>query len=91
MSIQIKTRKLLPRQRDLADQIKVDMLNEIAKDFAQEARSQLGDLKCEKHPAKVSYITIAADRTHTLIIRRKFCCPEFEKKISMRLEGYLLQ
>ena len=91
MSIHIKTKKLSPRRTDLADQIKVDMLNEIMSDFAVEAKNQLGKLKCEKHPRKVSEITIAADRIHTMKIRRKFCCPEFEKKISAKLEGYLLQ
>lgn len=91
MALQIKTKKLSPWKNDLADQIKVDMLNEVVAEFADEAKVQLGKLKCQKHPDKTSYITIAADRTNTMVIRRKFCCPEFKKKISIRLEGYLLK
>jgi hypothetical protein len=89
MPIQVRTKKLTPWKNDLADQIKVEMLNKVAGEFANEARSQLGKLKCERHPRTLSYITIAADRTNTMVIKRKFCCPEFKERISEKLKGYL--
>ena len=89
MPIRIITKKLSPFRNDLADQIKVEMLNEVVDEFSREARVQLGKLKCEHHPTKISTLTVAADRARTLVIRRKFCCPEFGDRISKKLKGYL--
>jgi len=89
MPIQIKTKKLSPWNNDLADQIKVDMLNRVVDEFAKEAKVQLSKLTCDKHPDKISHITIAADRQNTMLIRRRFCCNRFSQKISVKLEGYI--
>ena len=86
MSIKVKTRKLIARHSDLPDQIRVDMLNQVMDDFAGEVLLALGNLKCKKHPDKVSHVTIFADREHTLVIKKKFCCREFEKLVSVKIE-----
>ena len=86
MAIQVITKKLTPWHNDLPDQIKVEMLNEVAEEFAREVKKELGKLKCENHPMEVSYITVVADRTHNMIIEKKFCCPEFEQKVSVKIE-----
>lgn len=70
----------------MPDEIKVDKINEVAEDFAKEVLDNLGGLSCKAHPDKISYIIIRADRTHTLDIRKKFCCPEFEKLVSLKIE-----
>lgn len=85
MSIRVNTKKLTPWQNDLPDQIKVDMVNQVAEDFAAEVREELGELRCGKHPSKISTVTIIADRTNTMVIKKKFCCPDFEKKVSVKL------
>ncbi|MEX1240191.1 MAG: hypothetical protein WEB30_10750 [Cyclobacteriaceae bacterium] len=91
MPIQVRTKTLSPWNNDLADQIKVDILNDIVEEFMKEARVQLGNLKCKRHPEKISYITITADRTHTMVIRRKFCCTEFKERVSRKFKGYVLK
>lgn len=85
MAIRIEIKKLTPWQHDLTDEIKVEMLNTIVEEYASEAAKQLAKMKCPTHPKKISHITIIADRQHTMIFRKQFCCPEFEKKISMKL------
>jgi hypothetical protein len=86
MSIRVHTKKLAAWRSDLPDQIKVDMVNAVVEDFATEVRNELGKLKCPRHPSKVSTVTITADRVSTMVIKKKFCCPEFEKKVSLKLE-----
>jgi len=86
MSIKVHIRKLAAWHNDLADQIKVEKLNEVAEDFAQEIVNELGNLQCKEHPGKDSYVTIIADRTNQIIIEKKFCCQEFEKKVSLKIE-----
>jgi len=85
MPIQVITKKLAPWHRDIADQIKVEMLNQVTEEFAQEVKNELGKLNCPNHPDKISYITIMADRNNTIIIKKKFCCPAFEEKISVKI------
>ena len=85
MSIVVEIQKLTPRQHDLPDEIKVDMLNEMAEDFAEEVAKALGELKCDRHQDEVSHIIIIADRNHTMSIRKKCCCDDFEKLIDHRL------
>lgn len=89
MPIRIKIKKLKPWNNNLADQIKVDMLNIVVEDFAREAQRQLSEFFCEHHPEKVSYITIAADRKNTMLIKRRFCCRKFAQKITAKLKGYI--
>lgn len=89
MPIQVRTEKLSPWKNDLADQIKVDMLNEVVEGFAKEAHVQLAEMSCDYHPDKISYLTIAADRKTTMLIRRRFCCRKFSQKISVKLKGYI--
>lgn len=86
MSIRVKTKKLTAWQSDLPDQIKVAMVNEVVEDFAREARKELGDLTCLNHPSRISTVTIIADRISTMVIKKKFCCLQFERKISLKLE-----
>lgn len=86
MSIRVHTKKLTAWHNDPVDQIKVDMVNAVVEDFATEVRNELGKLKCSRHPSKTTTVTIIADRTNTMVIRNKFCCPEFEKKVSVKLE-----
>lgn len=86
MSIKVKVKKLTARTDDLPDQIKVEKLNEVAEDFAAEVARALGNLKCKKHPAQMSQITIIAERTHTMIIKKKCCCAEFEKLVSPKID-----
>lgn len=85
MAIRIEIKKLTPWKHDIADEIRVEMLNTIVEDYASEAGRQLANLKCPTHPRKISHIIIVADRKHTMTFRKKFCCPEFEKKISVKL------
>lgn len=85
MPVSITTRKLTAWQNDLSDEIKVSMLNEVVEDYAAEAVRALSDLSCPKHPQQMSYITITADRNRTMIIEKKFCCPEFDQKVSLKL------
>jgi hypothetical protein len=86
MSIKVKTKTLVARHSDLPDQIRVDMLNQVVEDFAREVLLALGNLECKQHPHKISQLTIFADRAHTLLIKKKFCCPEFEKLVSLKIE-----
>lgn len=86
MPLSITTKKLAPWHHDLPDEIKVDMLNEIVEDYAAEVIKALGDLYCPAHPHVMSYITIVADRVQSIIIEKKFCCPEFEQKVSLKLK-----
>ncbi|HET9487002.1 MAG TPA: hypothetical protein VFO54_06195 [Chryseosolibacter sp.] len=90
MPIQVRKKKLIPWHNDLADEIKVAMLNEVVDEFSRVARNELSKIKCDKHPGEVSYILITPDRVSTMIIKRKFCCPEFAQKITMKLNGYRL-
>lgn len=86
MAIQINTVKLAAWQNDLADQIKVEMLNEVAVQFASEVKKALENAKCQKHPDQISYVTIVPHRKKNMIIKTKFCCPEFDKKMSVKIE-----
>ena len=86
MPVSITTRKLTAWHNDLPDEIKVDMLNEIVEDFAAEATRALSELTCPKHPEQMSYITIVADRNQSMVIEKKFCCSEFEYKVSLKLK-----
>ena len=86
MSIKVRTKKLVARHLDLPDQIRVEMLNQVVEDYATEVLLALGNLTCSRHPDKVSRVTILADRAHTLIIKKKFCCLEFEKLVSVKME-----
>lgn len=86
MPVSITTRKLTAWHNDLPDEIKVDMLNEIVEDFAAEAVKALSSLSCPKHPEQMSYITIAADRSRSMIMEKRFCCTEFEQKVSLKLK-----
>jgi len=85
MPIQIHTKKLRPWQNDLADEIKVGMLNEMVDDFAREVTKGLGALNCRRHPDVMSHVTIVADRTETMVILKEFCCHEFEALVSLKL------
>ena len=86
MPLSIRIKKLSPWHHDLPDEIKVDMLNEVVQDYATEVVNALGDLYCPKHPNEMSFITIIADRVQSIIIEKKFCCPQFEEKVSMKLK-----
>jgi hypothetical protein len=86
MSIKVKTNTLVARNADLPDQIRVDMLNQVAEDFAAEVLLALGNLTCKQHPDKLSHVIIFADRKHTLLIKKQFCCPEFEELVSVKIE-----
>lgn len=86
MPIRVTTKKLKTWHNDLADEIKVEMLNEVVEEFASEAQKELGKLKCKEHPRKISRLTIVADRNKTMIIKKKFCCAEFEEKVSVKIE-----
>lgn len=86
MPIHISTRKLTARRNDLPDQIKVEMLNEVVEEFAREAKKELANLICKKHPDEISYITIIADRNNNMTLKKKFCCPEFDKKVSLKIQ-----
>ena len=86
MPIQVTTQKLTPWHNDAADAIKVAMLNEVAEEFAREVKRELSTIKCKSHPRRNSYISIIADRTQTMIIKTKFCCPEFEKQVSVKIQ-----
>jgi hypothetical protein len=85
MPIHVTIKKLTAWRNDAADDIKVDMLNEVAKEFAVEAKKELAKMKCPRHPTRVSQISIIADRTKSMIIKTKFCCPEFGEKVSVKL------
>lgn len=86
MSIKVKVRRLAQWRNDLADQIKVEKLNEVAEDFAAEITSELGNLQCKKHPDETSHVTIVPDRTGSIKVEKKFCCAEFEKKVAPKIE-----
>lgn len=86
MSIKVNIRKLTAWHNDLADQIRVDKLNEIAEDYTQEILNELGNLQCKDHPGQDSCVTIVADRTNYIVIEKNFCCAEFEKKVSLKIE-----
>lgn len=86
MSIQVNVRKLSAWRNDLPDQIRVEKLNEVAEDYAHEITQQLGNLKCRHHPDQTSYITIVPDRWQTMTIEKKFCCADFEKKVSVKIQ-----
>ena len=86
MPIKVNIKKLTAWSNDLADQIKVQKINEVAEDYAEEVRKALGTLKCPEHPRKISHITVVADRAHQITIEAKFCCPQFEKKVSLKIE-----
>ena len=86
MSIKVNVRKLSPWRNDLPDQIRVEKLNEVAEDFAREITHQLGDLRCSEHPDEVSYLTVIADRHHTMLVEKTFCCQQFEKIVSRKIE-----
>ena len=85
MPVSITTRKLTAWHNDLPDEIKVGMLNEVVEDYAAEAVTVLSHLTCPKHPQQTSHITIVADRNRSMVIEKKFCCPEFEHKVSLKL------
>jgi hypothetical protein len=86
MPIQVKTQRLTPWHNDMADEIKVNMLNEVAEEFACEVREELSTLTCKCHPHKNSYITVIADRAQTTIVRTEFCCPDFGRQVSVKIE-----
>jgi hypothetical protein len=86
MPLRITTKKLIPWHHDFPDEIKVQMLNEVVDDYATEVVNALGDLYCPKHPGEISYIIIIADRVQSMIIEKKFCCPQFEEKVSLKLK-----
>lgn len=86
MPITVHIKKLAAWQNDLPDQIKVEKLNEVAEDFAQEIKKELGSLQCQQHPEQVSHVTVIADRHNSMVIQKKCCCPEFEKKVSRKIE-----
>jgi hypothetical protein len=86
MPIRVTTKKLKAWHNDLADEIKVDMLNEVVEEYATEAQKELGKLTCKEHPRKISQLTIIADRINTMVIEKKFCCAEFEDKVSLKIE-----
>lgn len=86
MPIKVHIKKLSAWRNDLPDQIKVEKLNEVAEDFAQEITKEIGSLQCPQHPEQVSHITVAADRITSVMIQKKCCCTEFEKKISRKIE-----
>lgn len=85
MSIKVNIRTLTPWRNDTADQIRVEKLNEVVSDYAQEIVNELGNVQCSKHPQQDSYITIIADRTNYIVIEKKFCCDEFEKKVGLKI------
>lgn len=86
MPIKVTIRRLTPWRNDLSDQIRVEKLNEVAEDFATEISNELGNLQCKEHPDETSYVTIVPDRTGSLRVEKKFCCPGFEKKVSPKIE-----
>lgn len=85
MSIKVKTKLLTAWHNDLPDQIKVEMVNEIAEDFATEIRNALGNLQCQAHPGKNSRITVVADRVNQVNLETRFCCAKFGKKVSVKI------
>jgi len=85
MSLKVNVRKLTPWRNDVADQIRVEKLNEVAQDYAQEIVNELGHLQCGRHPEQPSYVTIIADRSHYIVIEKDFCCQEFEKKVGLKI------
>lgn len=86
MSIKVTIRRLTQWRNDLPDQIRVEKLNEVAEDFAAEILRELGNMQCKKHPDETSHVTIAPSRTGSLRVEKKFCCAEFEKKVSPKIE-----
>jgi hypothetical protein len=86
MSIKVTIRRLTAWRNDLPDQIRAEKVNEVAEDYAAEIESELGHMQCKIHPAAISHITVVADRTGALRIEKKFCCIEFEKKVSPKIE-----
>ena len=86
MPITVHIKKLAAWQNDLPDQIKVEKLNEVAEDFAQEIKKEIGSLQCQQHPEQVSHVTVIADRHNSMVIQKKCCCPEFEKKVNRLME-----
>lgn len=86
MSIKVNVRRLTAWHNDLPDQIRVEKLNEVAEDFANEIAHELGGLRCRHHPEDMSYITIIAHRNYSVVVQSKFCCAEFEKKVSLKIE-----
>lgn len=86
MAIEVHVKKLSAWQKDLPDQIKVEKLNEVAEDFAEEIMKEIGTLQCKQHPEQVSHVTVIADRLTSMVIQKKCCCPEFEKKVSRKIE-----
>ena len=85
MSIKVNIRMLTPWRKDAADIIRVEKLNEVATDYAQELANELGPLKCSHHPEQDSYVTVIADRANYMIIEKQFCCIEFEKKVGLKI------
>ena len=85
MPVSITTRKLNAWHNDLPDEIKVSVLNQVIDDYAAEAMRVLSDLHCPKHPQEMSYITIVADRARSMVIEKKFCCRDFEQRVSLKL------
>lgn len=86
MAIKVNVRRLSAWHNDIPDQIRVDKLNEVAEDFANEIAHELGGLRCAQHPEDISYITVIAHRNYAMVVQTKFCCPEFENKVSLKIE-----
>lgn len=86
MPIEVHVKKLSAWQKDLPDQIRVEKLNEVAEDFAEEITKEIGSLQCQQHPDHVSHVTVVPDRLASMVIQKKCCCPEFEKKVSRKIE-----
>lgn len=85
MSIKVNIRRITAWRNDIADQIRVEKLNEVTEDYAREILNELGHLTCDQHPDRDSYITIIADRTHYIVVEKKFCCEAFEKKVGFKI------
>gem|GEM_PF-4696277 len=86
MPIVVDVRTLEPWHNDVADQIRVEKVNEVAKDHAREIEAALGTLRCPDHPGQDSYITVVAGRINQISIEMRFCCSGFEKKVSLKVE-----
>ena len=54
--------------------------------FAEVITKEIGRLQCPQHPEQVSHVTVIADRLNSMVIQKKCCCTEFEKKISRKIE-----
>ncbi len=71
---------------DMVNQLKKEVWNNAAKEFALSVQKEVRNAKCEDHPSSNPVVIIKAEVDGIQVIKRSFCCKKFEDQIQITVK-----